>query len=275
MPVNADGKPIPLHKRIERFGYHTITASTPDVVEAVLKANPVSPEQFDRGAIDFTTNEYPPFGWPSMGPSPLSFNRGDIFRSQPASYASTDAAPQDAGKGVQLLLTTFAEGDPTKPANADSWLMADTPVPNLFPTPATVGNIIRWQVASQSLNPLLLAVPNAPQFAQQAITEQGPKIGLAFNGQIAGVQTFDACGDLIDAYLVKGQLVETRDEQVWKFDYSYAVSPQLGGLIVGEKLAYPATQAAVSLKNPDKELSAAVKPTIVYESSIGSLKPTK
>ena len=296
---------------VERFGARTVRlqadqlepiftnkdliASDPDLNTPAVENPQEVRDHFRKGAFQYALQETPPFGFPAMGPTMLSLARTDIFRVQPQSYASRPEAPSDQGKGLALLDTLWAEGDPKKQLEQTPYLMFE-PLPNLFPTPASIGNIVRWGFAVPSIDSrsilvafaaptLLLSLASGRQpteeelaLIQKAATP-GPRVSNAFTGQISGIQTVDACGALVDAYLVKGTLVTTRDDVRHVLDYQYAVAPQMGGMIVYQRLAYPSTQSSVSLRGEpgtptDRELVPSQKPRIVYEASIADLDPS-
>jgi hypothetical protein len=287
---------------VERFGVRSVRLQS-DQIEPIFTnkdtGTPIENPQevrdhFNKGAFQYSLVEQPPFGFPSMGPTVFSLGREDIFRVQPASYASRPEAPSDLGEGLALVDTLWAEGDPKKQLEQTPYFMFEE-LPNLFPTPASIGNIVRWGFASQSVDARTLAVPflapgiaaglasgRTPSDDEMALLQKaatpGPRVSNAFTGQVTGIQTVDACGDLVDAYLVKGTLVTTRDDLRHVFDYSYAVAPQIGGMIVYQRLAYPATQTSLSLRGEpgtptDTEIVPSQKPRIVYEASMARLNP--
>lgn len=239
------------------FGSHTVRATAQDLAEAggeIIGGDVGAPDQdpvttapnpIDRGSINYTVDTFPGLG---MGPN--TFVRGDRVRAQNSSYADTERTSDDAGEGVSLFTTGWAEGDLSDAKTIKSWLLVHAPPLTLLPLPATPGLDVKSVSTGHGINPAIIA-------GSPSGLENGPQMSFVIDGKVLGRRAFDACGEMIDAWFVNGTMTMVRDGTATTFDYDYGIATQLGGLVVYERYAYPAE-----------------KPVIVVESSIGQAKPT-
>lgn len=262
---------------LEFFGNRSVDALNPDLAEAATTAT--GSTALVRDSYQFTVSET--FGvspWPTIH----NLGGGDRIRVQPASYGDTTNTQRDEGEGVSIFFTAWGESEDIDgfPENLRAWLMplvgtsAGGPVNTNSPEPPQGGgphlHLIHFPVAAgqtifsvargQGVNPAVLAGdPNA-------VTQLGPRYDILLEGRVVGRRQIDACGEMVDGWYVDGKITLIRNGgSPLVMDYDYEIAPQMGGMIIYQRWAFPFPEGTTGFSAPD--------PAYVIEASIGQAKP--
>lgn len=121
----------------------------------------------------------------------------------------------------------------------------------------------RGNTATDSFNPstplLFLPLPIVPgnKWSSQAV-DQRTLSSLQVDGAVIGHTDVDACGTLVDGWLVESTLTSSDGQKTVVTKYNYVFATQYGGILISEHYDKPATDT----------------PPAVYDFTIGQVQPS-
>jgi hypothetical protein len=154
----------------------------------------------------------------------------DVAKVSDQVFTFRTAQPDLSTGGVTVTRYRVKSAADSTPAQADPLAVTETQVD--FYDQTGTGTPKQTSTFTPAIIRLPLPVVAGGAFSGRAVNSSGDV--LQYSGQVVRRERVDACGDVVDGWLVK--VTETLAAAGTTRDYQYIVATQLGGMIISEHI---------------------------------------